>query len=287
MSGTREASSDIAFWIFLDELKNNLRAVREEENALRLSLRRSCEHFEVDDGCIAALAGGARAELIAAIPRGGKWDLGCLAAFLAKQRPRIPPNVIMAPIQRRNRLWGVLALRGDRDFEIPSSYMALRRVTNLISEAIEDIDRERNIEVRSQIDRKILEQLRPRDLFYQILHGLRSLTHYDHSSALLICDRRENALEVVAEQISWLKGKSRRIGLKLPLTDDIWALLQNNVVYGFNRRNAGWDEWPGGKSTQLAELLITTKHRRIRVRTGGNSACSVPLLRRARASWAC
>ena len=259
MNEPRDVSNDIAFCIFLDELKNNLRAVRDEQNALRLSLRRSCEHFKVDNGCIAVAASDrSHVDLIAVIPRGGKWDLDCLTAFLLKQRPRIPPNIIMAPIQRRGRLWGVLALRGEREFKIPSSYMALRRVANLISETIEIIARERNIEVRSQIDRKILEQLRPRDLFYQILHGLRSLTHYDHSSALLICDRRENVLEVVAEQIAWVKGKSRRIGLKLALTDDIWALLRNNMVYGFDRRNGGWDEW-SNRSTQLAELLDYNK----------------------------
>ena len=166
MNEPRDVSSDIALWIFLDELKNNLKAVREDQNALRVSLRRSCEHFQVHDACIAvATPGGPGAELIAVIPRGGKWDLGCLASFLQKQRPRIPPNVIMAPIHRRGRLWGVLALRGERNFEIPSSYMALKRVANLFSETIEVIDRERNIEVRSQIDRKILEQLRPRTLF--------------------------------------------------------------------------------------------------------------------------
>jgi two-component system NtrC family sensor kinase len=256
MNEPREPFGDIPFWVFLDDLRSKLRAVREDQNAIRLSLRRSCEHFQVNDGCIAVAApGGSRAELIAVVPRGATWDLGCLAAFLQKQRPRIPPNIIMAPVQRRGRLWGVMALRGERDFEIPASYMALRRVANLISETIEVIDRERNIGVRCQIDRKILEQLRTRDLFYQILHGLRSLTNYDHSSALLICDRRENTLEVVAEQIAWFKGKSRRIGLKLPLTDDIWALLRNNMVYGFDRGNAGWTEWSGGKSTQVAELL--------------------------------
>lgn len=256
MNEPNNKSGEIAFWIFLDELKDRLRAVREHQNALRLSLRRTCEHFMADEGCIAvATPDASRVELIAATPRGSKWDLDCLAAFLRKQRPRIPRNIIMAPIQRRGRLWAVLALRGGREFEIPASYQMLRRAANLISETIEVIDGQRNIEVRAQIDRKVLEQLRPRDLFYQILHGLRSLTHYDHSSALLICDRRGHALEVVAEQIAWLKGKSRRIGLKLPLSDDVWALFRENTVYGFNRRNGGWDEWSGGESGRLAALL--------------------------------
>jgi len=124
---------------------------------------------------------------------------------------------------------------------------------------MEAIDWQRTIEVRSRIDRKILEQLRPQDLFYQILHGLRSLTRYDHSSALLICDRRQNALELVAEQIAWQKGKSCQIGLKLPLHDDIWSLLRNEAVYGFDRQDGRWDEWSEGTSTRLAELLDYNK----------------------------
>jgi two-component system, NtrC family, sensor kinase len=260
MNQDRDNSSDSAFWVFLDELRNSMRGVREDQNALKLALRRTCEYFAVDDGCIAVVAAdGSRVVLTSVIPRGGEWDLTILAAFVQKQRPRIPPNIVMAPINRRGRLWAVLALRSQREFEIPSSYLALRRVARLISEIIELIDRERNVEVRSQIDRKMLEQLRPQDLFYQILHGLRSLTDYDHSSALLIYNQRENALELVAEQIAWLKGKSRRIGLKLPLNDDTLALVCKNVVYGYNRRNGEWDEWPGQKSTQLAELLDYNK----------------------------
>jgi signal transduction histidine kinase len=190
------------------------------------------------------------------IPRGARWDLDLLAAFLQKQRARIPPDIIMAPVNRRGRLWAVLALRGQRDFK---RYLrALRRVARSISESIELIDWQRTIEVRSQIDRKIFKQVRPQDLFYQILHGLRSLTRYDHSSALLICDGRENTLQLVAEQIAWLKGKSRRIGLKLPLNEHVWTLMRNNIVYGFDRRN-GWDEWSGGKSSALAELLDYNK----------------------------
>ena len=251
---------DVALWIFLDELKSYLRAVREDQKALWLSLRRTCDHFKVGDGCIATLTpDGSRANLVSVIPRGGKWDLSLLAAFLQKQRPSLPSNIILAPVHRRGRLWAVLALRGQREFELPSGYIALRRIAKLISESIEVIDWQRTIEVRSQIDRKILEQLRPQDLFYQILHGLRSLTRYDHSSAVLICDRRENALELVAEQIAWQKGKSRRIGLKLPLNDEVWTLMRNDVVYGFDWRDGGWDEWSGGKTTPLAELLDYNK----------------------------
>ncbi len=260
MNEARDNFNDVALLSFLDELKSNLRTVREDRNALRLSLRRTCEHFRVDDGAIAVLTpDGTRAELISVIPREGKWDLGHLAAFLQKQRPRIPSDIVMAPIHRRGRLWAVIALRGQRPFEIPSSYVALGRVAKLISESIELVDWQRNIEVRSQIDRKMLEQLRPQDLFYQILHGLRSLTHYDHSSALLICNRRENALELVAEQIAWRKGKSRQIGLKLPLNDDIWALFHKNIVYGFNRKNGGWSEWSGQEASGLAKLLDYNK----------------------------
>ena len=260
MNEPRITSCDIAVWAFLDELRSDLRAVRDDNRALTLSLRRTCEHFKIDDGCVAALRpDGSRVDLISTIPRGTSWDLNLLAKFLQKQRPRIPSSIIMAPVNRRDRLWGVLALRGPRGFELPSGYIALRRIARLISESIEVIDWQRTIEVRSQIDRKIVAPLRPQDLFYHLLHGLRSLTHYDHSSALLIFDRSENALELVAEQIAWQKGKSRRIGLKLPLNDELWTLMRNDSVYGFDRRNGAWNEWSGKMSTPLAQLLDYNK----------------------------
>src|SRR5262245_32893861 len=138
MNETRHNSGDIALLAFLDQLKNDLRPVREDQNALRLSLRRTCEHFNADDGCVAvATPDGSRAELMWTIPRDSKWDLTCLADFLQNQRPRIPPNIIMAPIYRRGRFWAALALRGQQPFEIPSSYQALRRAAKLISESIE------------------------------------------------------------------------------------------------------------------------------------------------------
>ena len=259
MNGPDTSSNDIALWAFLDELKSYLRSVSDGQKALTHSLRRTCEHFNVEDGCIAVLApDGSRADLISVIPRGATWDLDLLAAFLRKQRIHVPPNIILAPINRRGRLWGALALKELRTFKRYSDLRALRRIATSLSEAIEVTDWRRTIEVRTRIDRKILEQLRPQDLFYQILHGLRSLTQYDHSSALLICDGRENSLHLVAEQIAWLKGKSRRIGLRLPLNNTVWTLMRNNLVYGFERR-PGSDEWSGEESTALAELLDYNK----------------------------
>jgi two-component system NtrC family sensor kinase len=170
------------------------------------------------------------------------------------ERFDVSRDVILARIHRRGRLWGGIALKRDDGFD-SSSQPALLRVAKTISECIERLDWERIVEVRARIDRKVMEQLRPKDLFYQILHGLRSLTRYDHSSALLICDDRERTLELVAEQVAWLKGKSRRIGLRLPLKKDVLDLMQDATVYGFERFHDGWHDWPGQEASSLATIL--------------------------------
>ena len=100
-----------------------------------------------------------------------------------------------------------------------------------------------------------MEQIHPKDLFYQILDGIRSLTLYDHSSALLIREEDEASLRVVAEQIAWTKAKSERIGLRIPITEDAAALLQSEQVYGFDRHGDSWREWSGQPAGALAALL--------------------------------
>ena len=124
----------------------------------------------------------------------------------------------------------------------------LVRIAAVLSEAIHQIDRDRIRGVRDRIDRKIMEQIDPKDLFYQILDGLRSLTHYDHSSALFIRDESDGALRLVAEQIAWKKARSRRIGLRLPIRDADAAMLMAGRVYGFDRRdgNLAGLEGPAG-----------------------------------------
>jgi signal transduction histidine kinase len=131
----------------------------------------------------------------------------------------------------------------------------LGRVAEAVSEAIHRIDHDRMVGVRDRIDRKIMEQIDPKDLFYQILDGLRSLTQYDHSSAVLIREERSMALRLVAEQIAWTKAKSQRIGLRLPISDAAADMLQSEQVYGFDRHDGVWHDWRGQRAAVLANLL--------------------------------
>ena len=162
---------------------------------------------------------------------------------------------MMAAIRRRGATSGAMALarhggtfdRTDRDL--------LARIVAAVSEAIQFIDREKMLGIRDRIDRKIMVQIDPKDLFYQILDGLRSLTHYDHSSALLIRENSDDELRVVAEQIAWTKAKSERIGLTLVLDAEVRAILESGEIHGFDRRGGVWAEWSGKPVTRLAELL--------------------------------
>jgi hypothetical protein len=92
------------------------------------------------------------------------------------------------------------------------------------------MDRERMLGVRDRIDRKIMEQIHPKDLFYQILDGLRSLTRYDHSSALFIRENGDDALQLIAEQIAWTKAKSQQIGLRIPFVSDVRLMLDSGQI---------------------------------------------------------
>jgi signal transduction histidine kinase len=157
-------------------------------------------------------------------------------------------------------MWGLLAVWG-KGREFPwDARRALSSIGTTISELVERADEFRVREVRTRIDRKILEQLRPRDLFYQILHGIRSLTGYDHSAALLTCDEELNALEIVAEQIAWCKAKSACVGLKLQLTETTRARLLSGTCYGFDRLDGNWRDWDGQGAEDLAHLLDYSQH---------------------------
>ncbi len=246
----------LELYVLLESLSTSLKDARDADAAVRHTLRAAREYFRADAACIAVLSPGMRAADVSfRVPAGRSWDRAVLTEYIRSGHPAIPPDVLLAPLRRRRRAWGALALaRSGASFE-KGDVQPFCRIAGALSETIDRIDGERLLEVRSRIDRKIMEELRPRDLFYQILDGLRSLTRYDHSSALLIRHPDEGDLKLEAEQIAWHKGKSHRIGARLSLSADALAVLEQGEVYGFDRNGPSWAQWQGRPALALVDLL--------------------------------
>jgi len=247
---------EIAALKFIDGLSAHLKDVGEPHKALRHALRDTREFFRASHGCIATLRiGRSEADLLFTLPKHIGWDLSVLARYILHTHPPVQPDMLMGAVRRRGGAWGAIALVAPgRAFDRDDRRL-IGRVAAVLSEAIHRIDRDRLLGVRDRIDRKIMEQIHPKDLFYQIMDGIRSLTLYDHSSALLIREEDEPSLRVVAEQIAWTKAKSERIGLRIPITPAAAALLQSEQVYGFDRHGDSWQEWRGRPASALASLL--------------------------------
>src|SRR6476659_6081325 len=247
---------ELAGFKFIEGLSAHLKDVREPHKALRHALRDTREFFRATHGCIATLrAGRSEADLLFALPKRAGWDLRVLTRYIRHTHPPVQRDMLIGSVRRRGGAWGAIALLApDRDFDREDRRL-IARIASVLSAAVHRIDRDRLLGVRDRIDRKIMEQIHPKDLFYQILDGIRSLTLYDHSSALLIREEDEASLRVVAEQIAWTKAKSERIGLRIPITDDAAALLQSQQVYGFDRHGDTWREWRDQPAGALATLL--------------------------------
>jgi len=247
---------ELAALKFIDGLSAHLKDVREPHKALRHALRDTHEFFQAGCGCVATLrAGRDRADVMFALPRQSEWDLDVLTRYIRHTHPPVQRDMLIGSVRRRGGAWGAIAFvrRGhvfDRD-----DRRLIARITAVVSSAVERIDRDRLLGVRDRIDRKMMEQIHPKDLFYQILDGLRSLTVYDHSSAVLIREEDDPSLRVVAEQIAWTKAKSEQIGRRIPITTTAAALLQSEQVFGFDRHGDGWREWRGEPVSELAALL--------------------------------
>ena len=233
----RSGQRELAALKFIDGLSAHLREVREPHKALRHALRDTREFFGAAHGCIATLRPGRpQADLLFTLPKHHDWELSVLTQYIRHTHPPIQRDMLLGSVRRRGSAWGAIALVAPGHSFDREERRLIGRIAAVLSAAVHRIDRDRMLGVRDRIDRKIMEQIHPKDLFYQILDGIRSLTLYDHSSALLIREEDEAALRVVAEQIAWTKAKSERIGLRIPIGDAAAALLQSERVYGFDRQ---------------------------------------------------
>ena len=201
-----------------EELRARLASVREPRKAVVLGLRAALELFGAPEGAIATLnPDRSGAEKVFVAPQGGAWDDRLLGDYLLGVRPAIPPETLLAPVVRRERNWAVLAIRDAGrafDDDAPRAFFSIAQV---VTESLRQLDQQYTRDVRLRIERKIADRRDPKDLMYDILHGLRSLTRYNHSASLWIAASREAPLELVAEQIAWTKARSKRIGQRLEL----------------------------------------------------------------------
>ncbi len=211
-----------------------------------------------------------------------------LTRYIRHTHPPVQRDMLIGSVRRRGGAWGAIALvASGRAFDREDRRL-ITRIAAVLSAAIHRIDRDRLLGVRDRIDRKIMEQIHPKDLFYQILDGIRSLTLYDHSSALLIREEDEASLRVVAEQIAWTKAKSERIGLRIPITDDAAALLQSEQVYGFDRHGDSWQGVDGiSRPAGWRRCSTTTATTPARASTSAKRRCCARRWSRGTASSAC
>ncbi len=162
---------------------------------------------------------------------------------------------MLARIRRAGRMWGGIVLRSPGCEFHWGARKAFSSIASVATELIERINDRRIHDVRARIDHNILEQIGPKDLFYQILHGIRSLVGYDHSAALLTCEDQSGSLNIVGEQIAWRKSKSQKVGQSIPLDRNCLQLLRKNQVFGFNRDGRRWHDWTESDAACIAELL--------------------------------
>ncbi len=237
------------------DLWTRLRKVHDVRKVLVYGLRATKELFAAPEGVIATLKPGADAAHLAfTVPRFGEWDLELLTRYIRGDRPEIPDHTLLAPIKRRRRCWTVLGLRAEgRSFE-HEEVEALFALTRTLTAIIHQLDEKRSRTVRRKIERKIADHQDPKDLIYDLLHGLRSLIRYDHSASLFIAQQGSEALELVAEQIAWAKARSRRIGRRVELDDAARSGLGSGKVRLYERDGDGWRD-PHGGAASLPRLL--------------------------------
>ncbi len=237
----------------LAELVVRLQDVGDVRKALKIALRVARAHFQADRACVALFSGGDQVRI--ALADGPEWVETVRSDALRGQGANLPLATIFAPIDRRGRRWGLISISRDPERYRRGDLRELRRLARMLSRLIHAVDRRRILEVRSRIDRKLMEQLRPEDLFYQVLHGLRGLTHYTHSAAVLVLDAECNEMTVAAEQIAWHKGKSRRVGQTLGVDGNALDLLRAGDVHGFDFSRGEWRDWEGRDIAHLARML--------------------------------
>jgi signal transduction histidine kinase len=247
---------DIDVFRLIVQTSARLRQTRDPEKVLQVYLRSFLVAWKADAACVAAAEPGRReASPVLSLPRDVAWDPSMLTALALGARSAVPLGMMSARIERRGRPWGAIVFRRESRAFSAEEHYALARVASEIEMLLGLHDDSRLADVRGRIDVKIMRDLAPKDLYYQILDGLHQLTRYDHSASLFLLDAASGQLQLVAEQVAWRKMKSSRIGELRPLGRMLRALIAQDALFGFDRWNGGWREWTDLGAVGIAEAL--------------------------------
>jgi signal transduction histidine kinase len=144
-------------------------------------------------------------------------DEALAAAFLRHERPAIPSRVALGSLIVQGRQVAVVGAARRLDDLAPVARRALPRLCAVLGRELAHREEERLARVLDRIREKIVSELRPLDVAYQILDGLHQLVEYDHSSAFLAYDCENCAFRIEAEKIVWTKAKSPFVGREIRL----------------------------------------------------------------------
>lgn len=174
--------------------------------AVNVRLRSECAWVLGEDGEMLALRGDT-----------DLCDRTRTLAFLHGERPRQGRTVVLARVNVLGRQVAVVgAARREREFG-QAARRTLDRLCSVLAAELARREEQRLARVLDRIRGKIVSELRPRDLAYQILDGLHQLVDYDHSSAFLTWESGGGVLRIEAEKVVWTKGKSAFVGHEIPM----------------------------------------------------------------------
>jgi two-component system, NtrC family, sensor kinase len=183
--------------------------------AVRIRLGAECVWVVGEDGEILVVRG-----------EEGLCDVPRTAAFLRDERLAASRSSIVARVMVHGRtVAAVGAARRGRDFG-QGARRTLDRLCGVLAEELEAREDKRLAKVLDRIRNKIVSELRPRDLAYQILDGLHQLVDYDHSSAFLMWEPTAGVFRIEAEKVAWMKGKSAYVGHEISVPRELVEELE-------------------------------------------------------------
>jgi signal transduction histidine kinase len=169
---------------------------------------------------------GEAGEILVVRGETGLCDVPRTAAFLRDERLAASRSSVVARAVVHGRaVAAVGAARKGRDFG-QGARRTLDRLCGVLAQELERREEQRLTRVLDRIRSKIVSELRPIDLAYQILDGLHQLVDYDHSSAFLTWEPTAGVFRIEAEKIAWMKGKSAFVGHEISVPREMVEELE-------------------------------------------------------------